>query len=375
MTTMLKPLVLFVHAPSDDCHLLFRGAPMSLLYAIAVLYDRVRAGCYAPVDSASVRLWDAALNWQGDERSLDRELERCVGNADLSFAGISCSSYSYRWAIRIAQLIKDRAPKCAVVIDGPHEDECGPIGDGASISDYGHVIDFSIQGDGEHILDDLFRRYLESGCDVWKVKVGLRNDERALQSVPGAGGIAFLTEDGTVAWRKTSSRFTAGLSRSTGAVHDLNALPSPPRNLLSPAHRYLFDVFARRDGSLKATAQVMTHRGCTFACTFCSERGSYNARTPACVIEELRALARDGFDAAFFDDSTLHNYKLLPDLLRELEIMRNDLGLEFGGLTRVDSVIQSQGHCPLSLFADAGFSYLYFGLENLDNDVLAEIRK
>jgi hypothetical protein len=38
--------MLLVHAPSGDSELLFRGAPMSLLYAVSVLAERLERGVY-----------------------------------------------------------------------------------------------------------------------------------------------------------------------------------------------------------------------------------------------------------------------------------------------------------------------------------------
>jgi radical SAM superfamily enzyme YgiQ (UPF0313 family) len=210
---------------------------------------------------------------------------------------------------------------------------------------------------------------------VPQVKRLLSEKTNLVEEVTGLGGMAFRDANGQVRELRTRRGFRPGLSRSSLKVLSLDDLPLPPRHLLTESHRRLIDAFTGSDGSLKPTAQIMAHRGCAFACNFCTERGSYNDRSPSNILDELTKLKADGYEAIFFDDSTLHSYRHLRELLSLLAEHRAELNLEFGGLTRVDSILDSAKTLPLSLFEKAGFSYFYLGVEHLDDEVLAEFCK
>jgi radical SAM superfamily enzyme YgiQ (UPF0313 family) len=348
---------------------------MSLLYASSVFYERLRKGEYRPLGPGDVILFDPTLGDTRDPQAAVREFASSLPEMCPAVVGIGSSSYAFYWAIQIAETVKRVHPDCPTVIGGPHEDEFGSEGPGGSIQDYSQLFDFSIQGDGEYLFDRLFQALHTAGFDVDATKQLLLQQAGAYASCPGFGAIDFKGSDGRIQSLKTHSAYRPGLTpRSRGSL-DLNILPLPPRHLLSEEHNHLFSVFVNRDGTFKRTAQVMTHRGCPYSCEFCTERGTYLDRDAQNVLSELYQLRNFDYEAVFFDDSTFHLYRQLPDLLRELAASRQELALEFGCLTRADLVLRWKDRYPLDLFERAGFTYFYLGLEHYSDSVLTEMLK
>jgi hypothetical protein len=366
--------LVFVHAPTDDSRELFRGAPMSILYALAVLCDRVGRGQYPGLRPEQVVLYDAALRYTGASKEALQRFRESLPGWKPAAVGIGTTSHAYYWAIQFAKAVKEFDANCPVIVGGPHEDEHGPSGPGGSIDEYGDLFDFSIQGDAEYVLAELVDVLYRCDFRVSTAKETLACQPDRLQNCPGHARLSFRYEGRTV-HLSTTTNFTPGLPFHTAKKLDLRALPLPPRYLLEEEHRFLFDVFRHEDGGLKPTAQVMTHRGCPYTCSFCTERGSYVGRPVESVVAEIAELAKLGYKAVFFDDSTFHLYHGLPELLEELRRRRDQLGLEYGCLTRADRVLRDSRRAPLSAFREAGFTYMYLGLEHYSDKVLAEMKK
>jgi radical SAM superfamily enzyme YgiQ (UPF0313 family) len=370
-----RPGVLLVHAPIEDPQPLFRGSPMSILYAAAVLAERVTKGRYAGVGPEDIVLFDPGLHFGGFPEDAVVELGALVRRRKPSLVAIGTTSYAFYWACRMAAEVKLWDPHCAVVIGGPHEDEGGACRPGGAIATYGDAFDFSVQGDGELLLDLLFALLLDVDFDVAAAKKTLASKPALVASLAGSGAICFRY-DGELHSAMTGGRFRPGLAMRSRIPLDLDLLPLAPRWLLDEEHKYLFDIFPSANSiRLKRTAQVMTTRGCKFGCSFCTERGAVSCRSVASVLDELHALRDADYESVFFDDSTFHTYEHLADLLLALEAQREELGLEFGCLTRVDSVLAAQAWLPLERFSDAGFTYFYLGLEHDDDAVLNQMHK
>lgn len=370
----MRNSILLVHAPTDDWIELFRGAPMSLLYAAAVLYRALGEGRYPGFSQQDMVLYDAALDHTGEPAAAVRQLRQELVARQPAIVCIGATTPAYFWALELARAVKAWRPDCPVILGGPHEDECGACGPSGSISAHGDIVDFSIQGDGEYLLELVFRLLYENKFSVEKAKEVLESCPDAIAQCEGFGAVSFR-RNGRVITLATTPQYQPGLALRKLKPLSLGRLPFPPRALLEERHHYLFDIFRRGDGRLKKTAQMMTHRGCPYSCEFCTERGSYVDRPLEHVVQEIEHLHREGFEAIFFDDSTFHVYRHLPDLLDYLAANRHRLGLEFGCLTRVDSIVKARGKLPLERFRDAGFSYMYLGIEHYDDRVLREMRK
>jgi B12-binding domain/radical SAM domain protein of rhizo-twelve system len=127
-------------------------------------------------------------------------------------------------------------------------------------------------------------------------------------------------------------------------------------------HHHRFD--ARPEGP---GAEVEASRGCPYSCTFCAKenfRDRYRRRDAGTVLEETRALRRQGAEYVYFiDEIFLPNRPLLEGLVGS--------GLKFGVQTRIDLWKPDM----LELLGRAGCVSIEAGVESLTRegrDVLAK---
>ena len=130
----------------------------------------------------------------------------------------------------------------------------------------------------------------------------------------------------------------------------------------------------------KNTAQVMACVGCVESCEFCFESASptlygvpkLQQRNPENVLKELDLLKEQDYKAIFFDDSTFtqnpHTTNRLMELMTE---RRKETGeyFEWGCQTTIRSVDPEQRQGLLKKMAEAGCTYVYFGLEQAEPDI------
>jgi radical SAM superfamily enzyme YgiQ (UPF0313 family) len=131
---------------------------------------------------------------------------------------------------------------------------------------------------------------------------------------------------------------------------------------LDSQEKYHYPIFRHTDGTIKATTQLMTQRGCVAKCHFCSESQTLFQRSTWSVVAELESLRAEGYEAIFFDDSTFTNLsQARRAFLKEVGRVASRLGFECGCQTRVDTVDREL----LACLADSGFTYIYFGVESM----------
>jgi len=237
--------------------------PLGIAYLAAVLRRQ----------KLRVRLAD--LNVPGWTR---RRLTRCLEVERPPVVGISCTTESYRNAIRLAAMIRRHDSAIRIVVGGPHV----TFLDEAALRT-GHF-DVVVRGEGERTVEELV-----------PILIG------GMGSIAPIGGISFL-EAGRLKRTPPRERIT-----------DLDILPWPARDLL-PMERY---------GSPGA---LLTGRGCPGSCPFCSASamsgGRYRVRSVPNVIEEIQALLGAGIDEITFLDDTLTGDR--PRLERLLDRLEND---------------------------------------------------
>ena len=150
--------------------------------------------------------------------------------------GISCNyTVAYNNAARFATEMKTIYPDARIVMGGVH-----------ATVDYENIlknpnVDAVIRGDGEYAMID----YVENG--KW-------DDARH-------------------------------------EVADLDALPFPARELVN-MEWYMNHPMSYIASKRRPTCDIITSRGCPFACTFCSVRGSYRTRSPENVLDEMGVLIK-----------------------------------------------------------------------------------
>jgi radical SAM superfamily enzyme YgiQ (UPF0313 family) len=163
-------------------------------------------------------------------------------------------------------------------------------------------------------------------------------------------------------------------SRST-PIEDLDSLPFPdwkqmdPRRYGKAPHGSIVREFP--------LASMVTSRGCSFGCKFCSSPSLWGRRvrfrSPENVADELEYLAGDfGVREIHFEDDNITLKREHMEKICELIINRN-LRLSWALITgiRVESVDRDL----LRLMKKSGCYYISFGIESGDQDILDGIDK
>lgn len=208
--------------------------------------------------------------------------------------GISCTTESFRNAIRLGRWLRQRDPSITIVAGGPHVsfEDAPALRSGA--------FDIVVRGEGELTACELFPRILAGVTPETSID-----------------GISYL-----------GSGMRVVRTRRRRPIADLDLLPFPARDLL-PLERYGFP------------GALLTGRGCPGHCLFCSASamsgGRYRVRTEAAVIEEIRGLLRAGISEIIFLDDTLTGDRARLDrLLSQLE--KAKLRISWSCESRFDAV-------------------------------------
>jgi len=278
--------------------------PLGIAYLGAVL----RGG------GMGVRLVD--LNVPGWTRE---RLARLIFLQRPHVAGISCTTESYRNAIRLGTWLKRLDPSLTIVAGGPHVtfEDAAALRTGA--------FDVIVRGEGEETVEALFPRLI-SGA----------GPDRSID------GISFVDPNGA----------GDGIVRADARrqIQDLDLLPHPARDLL-PLERY---------GSPGA---ILTGRGCPGRCLFCSASamsgGRYRVRNEEAVFAEIRSLSAVGLrEIVFLDDTLTGDRARLERLLSVLE--RGRAGIVWSCESRIEAVDAAL----LRRMARCGCHSIQYGIES-----------
>ena len=141
---------------------------------------------------------------------------------------------------------------------------------------------------------------------------------------------------------------------------DLTVSPMPRWDLVDLRNYYL--------------VSIQTTRGCTFDCEFCSIVAtmgrSFRHKSVEQVLEEVREVRRRGISTIFLaDDNLIGNKPFVKELLRAFITHFDDLSLS----SQV-SINITRDEEMLELFHQAGFSFIFVGIESTsrENHVIAK---
>jgi len=258
------------------------------------------------------------------------KVQRKLEQYQPQVVGITSVTMNFPAAARILKVCKEYDPRITTIIGGPH----------ASFA-----------------TEDTLRRAPwidavaigEADLTIVELVSTLGNDGD-LRQVPG---IAFVRNDNIV---KTGQR---------PFVQRLDDLPLPARHLL-PLSRYQ---------ALGASCSVVSSRGCPFGCIFCSAPRMFGRkvrfRDPHKVVDEIELIHHNlGFDRVnIVDDTFTLNHKHTQALCREM--IRRNLSVEWNAYSRVDTLNRD----ILELMREAGCTFLVFGIESGNQEILDTIRK
>src|SRR5438093_6451462 len=263
------------------------------------------------------------------QSSVRTTVERMVRDLAPDVVGLSVMTFQRATALKIAALVRALRPSARIVVGG--------YDPSLDIDAYTRSpdIDFIVRGEGEHTLCELLR--------------ALENDRDAA----GIGGLSYRTPEG---FQHNRDRAVAPLASS--------ALRLPNR-----AARVLrgYTLLGRN------VDVVETSRGCTYDCSFCSiiEMRGRNFHPYAIdrVLADIGDARAHGAEAIFLvDDNITLDVARFEALCRAIiESGFNDAEYFVQAMT---APIAQHGARLAPLMRQAGFRYVFLGIENvLDEDL------
>ena len=257
--------------------------------------------------------------------------------------GIQVYTDLHNWAKGFVDTAKRDSSKSIIICGGPHISALKEL----ALKYIG--VDYGVIGEGENAIVD-FAKYVEG-----KIK-----DPREVE------GLIFRTKDGFMRAKK-----------EYGFFENPNDIPIPDWDLLEPQEYFAFKQSASLPLRGRRPADILTSRGCPYACTFCASRVTARKmirfRTPENVITEIKYLIKKfNIDEIFFSDDNLTMDLKRAEKLFTLMI-QDKLKVHWrapNGL-RIDRLNEAL----IKKMAESGAYYVGVGIESGNKDVLKRIKK
>lgn len=282
----------------------------------------------------------AALRAEGHEveildlllaRTTPDKIERRMARLRPQLVGITSVTLNHHIASNIAEVVRKCDERVPIVMGGHHVS----FEIDGSFRDL-PALDYIVIGEGEHAMIDL---------------AAALEGRRDLRDVAGLA----LREPGTGRIVRTAVR---------PPPHDLDAVPSPARDLV-PLARYL---------AFDSHASVITSRGCPYSCVFCSAPQwtgrAVRYRTPSLCVDEIEDLARLGFTEITIEDDLFTLYRKHFVAVCD-ELVRRNTGIQWNAFSRVDTITPE----IVEIMARAGCQTICFGVESGSQEILDRVKK
>jgi len=259
------------------------------------------------------------------------DVEKELGKRKPDFVGLTSTTLTYKSALNIIKVAKDVLPDCLTIIGGSH----ATFWDEEALNECPQL-DIIVRGEGETTLLEIAKK-VENG--------------KSFHDVVG-----------------TTCRKGDDIIKNPDRPHieDLESLPYPAFHLWPIEH---FKKYG------KIIFPVMTSRGCTFWCDFCSAvrmfGRKYRMRSPQKVVDELEFLYKKyGEDQyTFYDDAFTVDQSRTEEICNE--ILKRGLKIKWDCETRVDMVTKDL----LQKMKDAGCIAVWFGVEAGSEQVIKAMGK
>ena len=256
-------------------------------------------------------------------------VERLVGNVQPDIVGLSVMTFQRETAKKIIKLVRAIRPSALIVLGG-YDPSMAP--EAYTISGGG---DFIVRGEGEVTFRELLR---------------------AIETESGYNHIRGLTY-------RRGGRFHRNPDRPINSLDDGDIrLPNRDARVLGG-----YTMLGRQ------VDVVETSRGCTFDCSFCSiiaMRGrNFHTYGFDRVLADIRDARGHGAQSIFIvDDNITLNVRRFETLCRAIiDAGLNDIDYIVQAMT---SAIANHGDTVAPLMREAGFRYVFLGIENiLDEDL------
>lgn len=257
------------------------------------------------------------------------EIEKRLRHSCPEIIGISCTSDSRGFSWRLAQLAKTVYPDIKVVLGNVHATFFP-----REILKY-YPVDFCVISEGEETMLELVR-VLESGRKDYGDILGL-------------------------AWRDPETG-EIQINERRPLMKDLDVIP------INPRRRMFINIEGKRQ------ANMLSSRGCPFACGFCSSSAfwfrTWRKHTPQHVVEEFKMLVDqeveviDMLDDLFTTD--LERAETICNLL-----IKNGNKVPWYARARVDHITERLADKMIS----AGCQEISFGIESGDPEIIKRVNK
>ncbi|MCJ7614557.1 B12-binding domain-containing radical SAM protein [Candidatus Bathyarchaeota archaeon] len=259
------------------------------------------------------------------------DVEKELGKRKPDIVGLTSTTLTYKSALNIIKVAKDVLPNCLTIIGGSH----ATFWDEEALNECPQL-DIIVRGEGETTLLEIVKK-VENG--------------KSFHDVVG-----------------TTCRKGDDVIKNPDRPHieDLESLPYPAFHLWPIEH---FKKYG------KIIFPVMTSRGCTFWCDFCSAvrmfGRKYRMRSPQKVVDELEFLYKKyGEDQyTFYDDAFTVDQSRTEEICNE--ILKRGLKIKWDCETRVDMVTKDL----LQKMKDAGCIAVWFGVEAGSEQVIKAMGK
>src|SRR5215510_3174563 len=262
-------------------------------------------------------------------------VERLVRELAPDVVGLSVMTFQRRTAIKLIDLVRQLRPAVHIVVGG-YDPSLAP----EAYMDYcAGVVDFIVRGEGDITFRELVRA-LEQGCGYDHI-----------------AGLSYRRGD----------RFVHNVARPVSGL-DGSAIRPPNR-----AAR----VLAGYSALGRQIDVVETSRGCTFECSFCSiiaMRGrNFHPYAFDRVLADIRDARDHGARAIFLvDDNITLNVRRFAALCQAIiDTGLHDLDYTVQAMT---APLAQHGETLAPLMRQAGFRYVFLGIENILDENLTFLR-
>src|SRR2546423_290509 len=259
------------------------------------------------------------------QKEVRATVERLVREVNPQLVGMSVMTFQRKTALKIAALLQSLKPEVQIAVGG-YDPSLAPHGYMEPSSN----IDFIVRGEGE---------------------VTFRELVRALEEGSGYSHIAGLSY-------RSGERWHDNLPRPVHSLEDDEIrLPNRKARVL---HGYT--MLGRQ------VDVIETSRGCTFDCSFCSiiqMRGrNFHTYSFDRVLADIRDARDHGAQTIFLVDDKItlnvHRFEALCHAIVDAELNKIDYIVQ-----AMTSAIANHGETLAPLMRQAGFRYVFLGIENI----------
>ena len=255
-----------------------------------------------------------------------------IGKVKPDIVGVTCTTLTYKSALKILKICKEVWPNCITAIGGPHV----TFWDDKALQE-ATSLDIVVRGEGENTMLELAQR-IEQG--------------QPFQDLIGT-----TCRKGSEIVKNADRPF----------LENLDSFPTPALHLWQHMENL------RKYGTIPYP--VMTSRGCVYWCNFCTAvrmfGRKYRMRTPKNVVDELQFLHKNYYanQFTFYDDAFTVDQARTAEICDEIQ--RRGLKIKWDCETRVDMVSKEL----LVKMREAGCIAVWFGVESGSKKVLTSMGK